>query len=369
MTAAASLIPELESALNSGSSEKRLATLRKMTDLFLNDADRLNETQIGVFDDVLVHLIQRIETRALAQLSATLAPVHNAPIQVVRRLSWDDDIAVAGPVLTRSTRLTEDDLLSVARSKGQGHLLAISQRSSLSANLTDTLIERGDGQVHNTLARNTGAHFSEAGYSELVQKSASDQALAESLGLRLDIPIKLLQQLLARAGEMVRSRLMAAASPEQRDHIQAALADVVTAVGKEAAGPRDFRTAESLVDGLNRKGKLNESMLAGFARDGKYEEMAATLALFCGVKTDLVGQLMKNVKHDSVVVACRAAKISWLTTNMIIQARFPHHSVPPHELDAAKDAFTRLTEASAQRSMRFMAAQESAKRTGTAIGF
>jgi hypothetical protein len=110
-------------------------------------------------------------------------------------------------------------------------------------------------------------------------------------------------------------------------------------------------------------------VLAGFAGDAKYEEMAATLALFCGVKAELVGQLMKNVKHDGVLIACRAAKVSWLTTNMIIQARFPHHSVPAHELDAAKEAFEKLSEASAQRSMRFMMAQDSAKRSSTAVGF
>ncbi len=369
MSAAISLIPELESALKSGSSEKRLATLRKMTDLFLNDADRLNEAQIGVFDDVLIHLMQRIETKALAQLSTTLAPVGNAPIEVVRHLAHNDDIGVAGPVLTRSVRLTEDDLLSVARSKGQGHLLAISQRPTLSTNLTDTLIERGNGPVHNTLARNAGARFSERGYSELVKKSAADPTLAESLGLRLDIPIKLLQQLLARAGEMVRSRLLAGSSPERRSQIERALVDVVTAVGKEAAGPRDFRSADTLVDTLNRQGKLNETVLAQFARENQYEEVTATLALFCGVKTELIGQLMKNIKHDGVLIACRAAKMSWLTTNMIIQARFPHHTVPAHELDAAKDAFAKLSEAAAQRSMRFMMAQESAKRTGIAVGF
>jgi hypothetical protein len=69
-----SLIVELEDAIKSGAQDRRVETLRRVTDLFLSDADRLNEAQIGVFDDVLVHLIQRIETRALAELSARLAP-------------------------------------------------------------------------------------------------------------------------------------------------------------------------------------------------------------------------------------------------------------------------------------------------------
>ena len=56
MGAQQSLIVELEDAIKSGSSEKRVETLRRVTDLFLNDADRLNEAQIGLFDDVLCHL-------------------------------------------------------------------------------------------------------------------------------------------------------------------------------------------------------------------------------------------------------------------------------------------------------------------------
>jgi uncharacterized protein (DUF2336 family) len=58
-------------------------------------------------------------------------------------------------------RLTTPDLIEIALAKSQSHLLAISKRSSLSESLTDTLIERGDGDVISTLAGNAGARFSE----------------------------------------------------------------------------------------------------------------------------------------------------------------------------------------------------------------
>jgi hypothetical protein len=41
------VIGELESALKDGSPEKRLDTLRRVTSLFLDDADRLSEQQVG----------------------------------------------------------------------------------------------------------------------------------------------------------------------------------------------------------------------------------------------------------------------------------------------------------------------------------
>ncbi len=167
-----SILGELEDALKSGVPEKRVTTLRRVTELFLNDADRLNEQQIGVFDDVLVHLIQRIENKALVQLSSSLAPLANAPIEVVRHLARDTEITVAGPVLTNSSRLTESDLLEIAASNSQGHLLAISGRSALSEALTDVLVERGDRHVSHRLAKNTGAHFSEFRFCRAGEKIA-----------------------------------------------------------------------------------------------------------------------------------------------------------------------------------------------------
>ena len=57
------LISELEDAVNGGSSEKRVSTLRQVTDLFLQDEERLSEDQVKVFDQVLCVLVTRVESR------------------------------------------------------------------------------------------------------------------------------------------------------------------------------------------------------------------------------------------------------------------------------------------------------------------
>jgi uncharacterized protein (DUF2336 family) len=347
-------LAELEEAVNSRSPEKRLSTLRGITDLFLNEADRLNEQQIAVFDDVLVHLIQRIEARARVELSATLAPLANAPIEVVRRLAHDDEVDVATPVLTRSARLTESDLISVARSKGQGHLLAISGRSSLSEALTDVLVERGDHQVSHRLARNSGARFSEGGLSSLAERAAGDATLAETLAARIDLPLLMLQQLLARATDVVRSRLLALASPEKRDQIHEALASISNRISHEVDKPRDFRASETVVQQLNRSGKLNEQVLADFINERKYEETASVLALFCGAPVELIERLMKNIRPEGLITACKAAKLTWPTVSNLLTMRFSHHSVSAQELNDARKAFLALSQAAAQRTLRFM---------------
>ena len=357
-----SLLAELEAAVKNGSPEKRINILRQVTDQFLGESERLSEQQISVFDDVMVHLVKRIESKALVQLSKSLAPVNNAPIEVIRQLSRDDDITVAGPVLSQSNRLTDEDLVSIAKDKSQGHLLAIAIRASLSETVTDVLVDRGNAEVHHTLARNAEAHFSEHGYSSLVKKSECDEKLAEKLGLRLDIPLNLLRQLLARASDFVRSRLLASASPENQETIQRTLAAITNEVARETTSVRDFDQADSIVLQLNRRGKLNEAVFVDFVSERKYEEMIATLALFCGTKSDLIEQLLKNISHEGVVIACKAAKLHWSTAALVLQKRFIHHSPSDQEMKEAKASFLELSQDSAQRSMRFMQVQNAGKR-------
>jgi hypothetical protein len=84
---------DLDAAFQSGSSKKRLAMLRRVTDLFLSEADRLNEEQISVFDNGLVQLIERIETRTLVKISEHLAPVANGKLSApFSRLSCRPDL-------------------------------------------------------------------------------------------------------------------------------------------------------------------------------------------------------------------------------------------------------------------------------------
>src|SRR6185369_10966297 len=70
-----SVILELEEAVRGGSPERRVKTLRQVTDLFLNDGARLSDEQIKVFDDVFCLLVLNVETKARSELSRRLAKV------------------------------------------------------------------------------------------------------------------------------------------------------------------------------------------------------------------------------------------------------------------------------------------------------
>jgi uncharacterized protein (DUF2336 family) len=360
MGASASIIGELEAAVQSGSAEKRVDTLRRVTDLFLIEADRLNDAQIGVFDDVLLKLIARIETKAIAELSSRLAPVDNAPIEVIRRMARDDELAVAGPVLTTSSRLTAGDLIEIAETKSQGHLLAMSSRSQLAEEVTDVLLNRGSSEVANRLAANSGARFSEMGFQTLVKAGETDAVLAEKVGLRLDLPIRLLRELLLKATEAVRSRLLSRATPESRDEIRKVLESISCTVTQEAAAPRDYRKAQELVLSMQMKGQLNESAIMQFANANQYEETVVALSLLSGAHIDIIKPLMRAPRPDGLLFPCKSADLKWETVKAIVLNRITHHSMSDHDLAQCKSNFIALSKATAQRTLRFWAVRNSA---------
>jgi uncharacterized protein (DUF2336 family) len=353
MLAHSSLIADLEGAINSGSPDRRVETLRRVTDLFLTDAERMNEDQIEVFDDVLCHLIKEIEVKAVAELSARLAPVDNAPIEAIRMLAKSDEIAVAGPVLTQSGRLTTHDLVEIVKTKSQAHLLAISGRHQVDEAVTDQLLTRGDSAVTHKLAENAGARFSETGFTTLVKRAETDEVLSKRVGSRVDLPASVLQELLSKATESVRLWLLSNAPAEAKDDIQRVLSDIAGRLGREVTAPRDFTSAEQVVLGMKNRGELNEAAIVQFATTQEYENMVAAVSALCSSPIRMIAALMKSPRSDGLLVPCKAAGFEWPTVKAILKNRIVQHLVGDDELARTKTDYDMLSKPNAQRTLRF----------------
>jgi uncharacterized protein (DUF2336 family) len=346
-----SLISELDAAIQSSSSDKRIATLRRVTDLFLRHAGQYGPEQMKLFDGVLMRMIGHIETWALAELGERLAPVDGALVDVIRHLANHDEIVVAGPVLRNSKQLTSDDLVGIARRKSQDHLLAISGRSEIDEAVTDVLVARGNAEVARKLAVNAGVRFSQNGFATLVKRSEKDDVLAEATGQRVDIPPALFEQLLAKATETVKAKLLAARPDAAGD-----LARALNKMARElhAVRPiRDYAEAQHLVGLLNRNGKLGETAMLEFARANKFEEAIAALALRCSAPIDIIDRLMQGARIDVLLIPCRAAGLAWPTTRAIIRLNPAHSTASEDDFEIAKQDFQKLSIAAAQRIMRF----------------
>jgi uncharacterized protein (DUF2336 family) len=351
------IIDELEAALASGTSARRIEMLTRITDLFVGGAPRFSETQTGVFDDVMVRLVSAIEAKARAKLADRLAPIANAPLNTVQMLAFDDDIEVAAPVLRLSERLDESALLANAGSKSQLHLFAISQRKSLSEAVTDLLVERGDREVVHAVVKNSGARFSDAGFRMLVNRSAGDDDLATVVGMRSDIPRPHFLVLLEKASRAVRTRL-AAENPEAGAAIDGVVAEVVGGIRNEArkASP-DFAAAQAEVERQNRIRQIGEAEIYQYARDRKFEETAIALSLLCDTPIDVVERALLDPGAEIVLILAKVAGLSSTTTKAILLLRAADRGMSVNDLEQALSSFNRLQPDTARRVLGFFRAR------------
>jgi uncharacterized protein (DUF2336 family) len=348
-----SLIADLEEAISSGTQSRRVETLRRVTDLFMNGAQSYSEDQVAVFDDVIGRLAADIEARARLELSIRLANVPNAPVNVVKVLAADDLAAVAVPMLSSSARLADEDLIATAKTKGQPHLLAISTRPSLSQSVTDVLVERGDQGVVISVAKNAGARFSDSGFEVLVRRSENDDVLAEHVGARADIPAPHLLTLVTKASDAVRNKLTAA-NPQAAELIKNVLDNVADQIG--AAAARDYTAAKISVGGLVSARQLREDHVCAFAKSGKFEETVLALSVLCRLPIDSIERAITDDRFDVVVIIAKAAGFSWTTTKFIIELR--PAGVSELDLDHARRNFERLQIMTAQRALRFFSVRQ-----------
>jgi uncharacterized protein (DUF2336 family) len=356
-----SFVDEVETAISTGSAKKRLETIKRVTDLFLSSANSYDREQIELFDSVLERLIKTIELRAiadvsarvaLAEMSAQLAPISQAPPSVVRRFARHNEITIAGPVLTESARLSVEDLVEVAETKGDQHLLAIAGRWWLKEVVTDALLARRYPSVSRRIVSNPGARVSATGFAIVVAQAESDPELAVETGIRVDLPPELRRHLLRNATEAVRSRLLSRAPPHIFEEIRTAIAVVAAGANREMSKVRDFAAASRLVALLNDSGQLNEALF-GFAKQRKYEENVAALAQLSQSTIEVVRPLMQSLRDDGVLIPCKAAGLRWETVSAVLESRFSTGSMGPHELAKAQSRFARITTENARGLLRF----------------
>jgi len=358
------LLDELQSTLAHGTVARRVETLRRVTDLFINGAVDFSNEQIALFDDVFQCLILHIETSAKALLSNRLAPIDTAPPLTIRTLAFDDVIEVAGPVLSRSERLDDEALIETARNKSQAHLMAISTRRVLSGAVTDVLVLRGNDEVIQSTVNNPGAEFTERGFNRLVNRAEGDDNLATCVGLRPSIPRHLYLKLLAKASATVRARLEAA-NPQQAGEVPGAVREA-TRLARSASSAIAEQTAiaHALVKSLFEDGRLDEHQLASFAEGGKFDETNASIAALANVPVMIAEGMMVETRAEGVMILAKVAGVSWSTVKAIINMRDELSDGEPTDLAACKDTYERLRPSTAQQVLRFHRMQQAAPSPG-----
>jgi uncharacterized protein (DUF2336 family) len=363
----------LDEAIQRGTPESRMRALWHTTDLMITG--RYSEDEIWTFGEVIGRLADEIEVAARAQLSKQLARFDQAPVNIIHKLAFDDDIEVAGPVLQESERLDPYALIANACLKSQTHLLAISKRKSLDETVTDELVTRGDQEVVKSVATNNGARFSDFGFLHMIKRAEGDSILAEQLGLRKDIPRHVFQQLIAKASEDVRKRLERE-RPGMVDQIQSSVTDVAGEL-QSKFGPvsRTYFVAKRVVATQHRLGNLNETSISLYARSHKIEEVTIGLSLLCALPGDVIERALLDKNREMLLILCKALDFSWATTMSLLFLGAKDHRITAQDLSDLEKEFGRLNLETSRSVLKFYqsrknaaVADSNARRQSTAAG-
>jgi uncharacterized protein (DUF2336 family) len=340
MSEAGLFLRELDEAVSRGTPESRRRALWHTTDLMI--AGSYSEDEIWTFGEVIGRLADEIEVAARAQLAKRLARFDRAPVNIIHKLAFDDEIEVAGPVLRESERLEPYALIANVCLKGQTHMLAITQRKSIDESVTDVLVTRGNQEVVQSVVNNNGARLSEFGFLHMIQRAEGDSILAEQLGLRKDIPRHIFQQLIAKASDDVRKRLEGE-RPNMGEHIQSTVTDVAGEL-QSKFGPvsRSYYVAKRVVTTQHRQGNLNESSISLYARSHKLDEVTIGLSLLCALPADVIERAVLDKNRETLLILVKALDFSWATTMSLLFLGAKDHRITAKELSSLEKEFGRL---------------------------
>ncbi|WP_374533343.1 DUF2336 domain-containing protein, partial [Phenylobacterium sp.] len=335
------------------SSERRRELLRGVTDLFFSSEDLRGE-EMELFDDVLSQLAGEMEEAVRLELSQRMAQTPAPPRGLLRDLARDTSITIAEPILAGSHALSDDDLLSVARTRGQDHLRAISQRPMVSEAVSEAIVERGDDDTVSLLLANGGARMSRETHEMVVDRAVENPALHAAVVGRKALPVDLLNEMYFVVEARLRGEILA-----RNEAIDPAELDAALAAGRkqlatrDGALPSDYAEAETQVRLLRARRAITPQVLAGFLRARETTKFLVALSELADIDFHTARRILERRELDALSIVCKAAGFErslYLTFAVLILDRDANAMGRAREYG---ELYESLPREAAQRTIRF----------------
>jgi uncharacterized protein (DUF2336 family) len=357
-------LPNIAATLARDFSERdaaeRSRIIRDVAALFIDNCDSLSPDQVGLFDDVLLRLVEQIDRELRVYMAEHLAPIKNAPTKVLTNLAQDGDIAVAGPVLQQAEALDEDFLIERARTQGQQHLKAISLRKRVGPRLGDALTDRGDTQVMLTLASNAGATLTERSYALIIERAKDNMELASVLWNRPDISRQHVITLFERASAAVREameRESGKLSPEVTAAIDLAKRKLQDKTLDSSAA---YANARANIAQLENNGGLTEMNIRYFAQHGQFEELVVALSTLSRISAGDIERMLQEESSVRLLIVLKGISLSWFTVRQILLATRTT-PVTVEQLEQTRSSYQLLSPEAATKLLKYHWLREKAR--------
>jgi uncharacterized protein (DUF2336 family) len=314
------------------SPEGREAVFRTVSQLLLDYGGERSERERNLAGDILRHLLGEVERSLRWELASRLATRSEVPQSLIAALAMDE-IEVAEVVLRDSPLLNDPVLIEIIYNKAEEHALAIARRRSLSAQVSQALIDTESIRVITAVIENAGADLTADMLEFLIDEARTQDLYHDPLVHRADLPEALARRLHQWVAEPIKRHICARydLDPAVLESELAAAIDV-SLVAAPSAGRRTSK-ARVLVERLHAKGALDHRFLLGALYRGNFEVFKEGLIELTALDPCLVGRILHDRDPRGLAVICRLLGAdSRAFENMVFLTRHdggrPYHPRP-----------------------------------------
>lgn len=235
-------------------------------------------------------------TRVRQIVADTLKDVAQAPPELIRRLAWDVEIIVSGPILEYSPVLSDEDLLEIIEhGTATGRLSCISKRENVGETIVDAVVATSDEEAIGLLLANHSAQIREETLDLIIDRAEQVESWHAPLVARPALSERAAMSLAQFVAENLIENLVTRQdfSPEIVSEIRATVAErlvktdhPLTGDTGDAAEPSSTPLEAALEEArrLQSTGELREPFLAATLEEGQRELVVAALALLSGAQ-------------------------------------------------------------------------------------
>jgi uncharacterized protein (DUF2336 family) len=266
---------------------------RSLLDMMLSNPSAGQPQERALAADALLKLVPRIPLKALVTVVDRISIMESPPHLLVSKLINDPRIEVAGPLLELCNHIS-DQVLGKVIATGQVSLMRlIARRRSISATLSDQLIEFDDPSVVLTLVRNSGANFSHHAFPRLADHAQRHHALLAPLATRPDLPAPIAFELFWFVPAELRRYLLSRFLTDSETLTKILKITHAMGGGEEGAETRfpDREQIEAFVELLNV---------------GKFPEASNLLAEITAIQTDNAARIIADANGEPLTIALKA---------------------------------------------------------------
>ncbi len=324
--------------------------------LFRAQGARLSEHERDLMREILQRLSRDVEMAVRIALAERLADDDDAPLDLILMLC-DDRIEVARPVILRSRKLTDGEILRFVSDATVAHQIAVAERHNIGVPVCDVLARSEAESVLVTLVRNTTAQIGEAAFSTLVEKSKQLEILHGPLACRPDLPMELGKRMSGWVSQALKAHIAASFDVKSEKLApQIHKAQIAVQTGAKGGDSDSGDNAKKLVDKLASAGQLKAGFLLRVLHQGQTELFELAFARLLELDLPKFRRSFYEQGPRPVALACRAVGIDrcvFATVfNLSRQARGVRPSLSNEQRAEVENVFTAFSKTDAGAVLR-----------------